>query len=152
MLPEIGGEQSRRRNTRQRRLLLALAGLVVLGGAVVGGAVVGGIALDRLVLDDGSGITDAEHDRLVDACVAKDLDRASCTSWLADIVEVAEAEGVDYARLANYTNAMLQAFDEMEAIENQEDRWREAVDTRMQRTCGEFRDLPSRLCVAFRDI
>jgi hypothetical protein len=129
-----------------KRILVALVVLLALGGAVVGGVV-----LDRLVLVDGSGITDAEHDRLIDACVAKDLDRASCTSWLADIVEVAEAEGVEYARLANYTNAMLQAFDGLEAIEGQGDRWRETVDTRMQRTCADYNALPDRLCVAFRD-
>jgi hypothetical protein len=36
MLSQIGGEQSRRSSAR--RLLLALAGLVVLGGAVIDGA------------------------------------------------------------------------------------------------------------------
>jgi hypothetical protein len=46
-VPEIEGEQSRRRNTRQRRILLALAGLVVLAGAVVGGVVLGRTVLDE---------------------------------------------------------------------------------------------------------
>jgi hypothetical protein len=51
-----------------------------------------------------------------------------------------------------YTNAMLQAFDAMEAIEDQEERWREAVDTRMQGTCDDYNALPDRRCAAFRDI
>jgi hypothetical protein len=62
----------------------------------LGGAVIGGVVLERTLLDDeASGISEHQHDRLIDACVAKDLDRAACTAWLADIVEVAEAESVD---------------------------------------------------------
>jgi hypothetical protein len=129
------------RRSSARRLLLALAALVVLGGAVVGGVV-----LERTVLDDDpAGISDAEHDRLIDACVGatgEDAARAPCTSWLADIVEVAEAEGVDYTRLAEYTNAMLQAFDGLENTA--------AIDARMRQTCDDYNAMPHRLCAAFR--
>jgi hypothetical protein len=140
---ESEGGQSRKRS-RLRGLLLALTALAVLAGAVVGG-----IVLDRLVLDDESaGITDAEHDRLIDACVAKDLDRASCTSWLAGIVEVAEAEGVSYSRLAEYASGMLAAYDGLD--EESDAEWRRRLGVRMQTRCDAYDDMSERLCAEFR--
>jgi hypothetical protein len=101
--------------------------------------------LERTVFDDEpAGISDAEHDRLIDACVGAtggDAARAFCTSWLADIVDVAEAEGVDYTRLA--TSAMLQAVDGLENTA--------AIDDRMRQTCDDYNAMPYRLCVAFRN-
>jgi hypothetical protein len=54
--------------------------------------VVGGVVLDRTVLDDdepeqAAGIGDAEHDRLIDACVAETEDRPFCTAWMAHVVD-----------------------------------------------------------------
>jgi hypothetical protein len=136
------------RRSSARRFLLALVALVVLAAAVLGGVV-----LERTVLDGDnySEISEHQHDRLIDACVAKDLDRAACTAWLADIVEVAEAESVDYTRLPIYTSAMLQAFDGLENVQGQ-NRWQGIVDSRMQRTCDDYNALPYRLYAAFRDI
>ena len=86
----------------KRRLLVALVVLVVLTGAVFGG-----IVLDRTVLDDDepAGISDVEHDRLVDACTAATRameadDPAGCASWIARMIEHGEGEGWDYVRLA----------------------------------------------------
>jgi hypothetical protein len=134
------GEQSRKRS-RRRRLLLTLTALAVLAGAAVGGAV-----LDRTVLDDEpAGITDAEHDRLIDACVAEDLARAGCTSWLAEIVEVAEAEGVGYRTLAETFGVMLGAYytADGEFISSTG-----LVEAEMHREC-ESMDLTDELCEAF---
>jgi hypothetical protein len=90
-----------------RRLLVALVVLVVLAGAVVGG-----IVLDRTVLDDdGTTITEAEHDRLIDMCnrVGDYSAPAACTAWIAVMVERAEKEGMTYVEL---TEAVAQGLEE----------------------------------------
>jgi hypothetical protein len=103
---EIGGEQSRRRNTRQRRLLLALAGLVVLGVAVVGGVV-----LDRTVLDDDqSRYSEREPDRLIQGCTDEEVPYSVCVSWVGGIVEAAEAEELEYVELAAIVSGLIGEF------------------------------------------
>jgi hypothetical protein len=81
---------------------------------VLAGAVVGGVVLDRTVLDDEpAGITDAEHDRLVDACMAQGrvLDEenpATCTRYVAELIEWGEKEGMTYVELAAEVEASME--------------------------------------------
>jgi hypothetical protein len=94
------------RRSSARRLLLALAGLVVLGGAVVGGVV-----LDRTVLDDDeSRYSKREHDRLIRGCADEDLPYSVCVRWVGGIVEAAEAEGLEYVELAAIVSGLVGEF------------------------------------------
>jgi hypothetical protein len=93
-----------------KRLVVTLVAIVVLAGAVVGGVV-----LDRTVLDDNQGITDAEHDRLVDACTtqARAMETENpatiCLAWIARISERADERGVGYAELADELDGWFDA-------------------------------------------
>jgi hypothetical protein len=101
---KIGGEQLRRSSAD--RLLLALAGLVVLGGAVVGG-----VALDRTMLDDDrSRYSEREHDRLIPGCPDEGLRYSFCAWWVGGIVEAAEGEDLEYVKLAAIVSGLVAEF------------------------------------------
>lgn len=101
------------------RLLLVLVAVLVLGGAVVGGVV-----LNRTLLDDdeAAGITEAEHDRLVEACTQEGDAPAACPAYVADLIELAEAEGVGYAELAS------QMDEDFERAEREEQEREQAAE------------------------
>jgi len=73
---------------------LAVVALVVV--AFLGGCVVGG----RDDEDSTDHVTDAEHDRLVDSCVAEVNNPSGCAAWIAGVVEAADEEGLSYVDLS----------------------------------------------------
>lgn len=107
-----------------RRFLVALGVLVALAGAVVGG-----VAVERTLLDedDDDGISEAEHDRLVEACVAEGDRAAACVAYVAELVEWAEGEGIRYGELAGIMDDEFEQAEREEA-ERQQRQDRAAAD------------------------
>lgn len=72
-------------------------------GAAFGGGVVVGIAVagdDSGAPRDAEGITETEHDRLLDACMASTPEPASCPEYVTNIVGGAEDAGCGYTEAA----------------------------------------------------
>lgn len=81
-----------------RRLLICLGVLVALVAAFGLGLTTGRGSVDEPAPE--TGITEAEHDRLVDACVSESNAAAECTSYIAELVDTADDEGLSYAQVA----------------------------------------------------
>ena len=76
-----------------RRTTTAGIGVVSLAMGAAGGYIIA-----QAVDDDGpEGITETEHDRLVDACVAQTDDTPGCVEWIAETVAQANEEDLSYA-------------------------------------------------------
>jgi hypothetical protein len=134
-VPEIEGEQSRR---SRPRLLLTLAGLVVLAGAVVGGVVLGRTALD----DDQSSYSEREHDRLIRGCTDEGLRYSFCARWVG-IVEPAEGEELEYVELASIVSGPVGEF----RSPTGDLRDADVMYERIARYCDE-NDVPKTVCDA----
>jgi hypothetical protein len=140
---EVEGGQSRIR-TRRRGLLLALVGLVVLAAAVLGGVV-----LDRTVLETGSGITEAQHDRLIHQCEVGERRRyedtrapEACTPYVDALVAWDEHEAMSYRELSAEVNASLEDAIECDDEGGDEDDFREYTDRlRARRRLADLADL-----------
>lgn len=78
-----------------RRFLFVLGVLAVLA-AVAGGGMVLGMAVEG----EPEGMTEAEHDRLVDACVTQTDNGPGCTAWAGALVEAADRDGMSYVEVA----------------------------------------------------
>jgi hypothetical protein len=112
-----------------RLAVKSLGGVLVLAAATIGGVAVG-----RLVLDKDETISDAEHDRLVDACSAATDDPVQCVAWIAELIE--ERPDASYSDLAAY---MLERQVEEEERAAEDEERAEAADRARQET--QLRDL-----------
>jgi hypothetical protein len=83
-----------------KRVLL-IGALVVVVGAVFGGGFLLGTATDDDTEKDAAGITEAEHDRLLDACMASTSKPAACPGWVSGIVDAANERGCGYGEAAD---------------------------------------------------
>lgn len=88
-----------------RRILIATAVAVGLSAFVAAA-----FTIANLLAADGSRITDAEHDRLLDSCLAEmpDGHKASCPGIVNRLVELAEQEGCGYAEAASFLGAAFE--------------------------------------------
>ena len=101
-----------------RRALLLFGALVVLAAAA-GGGVVLGMAIEDDEHDDG--ITDAEHDRLLDVCIYEWDAPADCAEFVAAVVDEAVAAGCGCREAAGRVAALA---DRPEfAVEEAHERW-----------------------------
>jgi hypothetical protein len=105
--------------------------VLVLAGAVGGGVAIG------MALDDepaAESITEAEHDRLVDACVAETDDHPLCVDWVAGVVEQANADGVGYVEL---TEMLAEEYeqDRREADARESERLRQEREGMLRWIC-----------------
>jgi len=97
-----------------RTLAKVAAGMLLFGaGAGVG------YGVGQLVEPSNKGINDAEHDRLVDACVvSSDGDGAGCAAWVADLVDFVEGKGCGYGQAAQLLDiGMTHPDEESEALD-----------------------------------
>jgi hypothetical protein len=86
------------------------------GLALVAVGAAGGYTAAVVTVHDAEGMTDAEHDRLVDACVA-DYDTATidCVAWVSDAVAAADRNGQTYEDVARTMADQLAADQQAQA-------------------------------------
>lgn len=106
---------------------------VIAGVALFAAAGAGGFAVAQVLDDEAEGISDAEHDRLVDACVAQTDDTPGCVEWIAETVARANEQDVSYAELSSLVAEEL-------AEQQSEDEQR-AADAQARRDAARLREM-----------
>lgn len=114
-----------------RRTVAVGAGVALLA---VGAA--GGYGVAWLADDEPAGITEAEHGRLVEACVAETDDRPGCVEWIAESVAWADERGMSYSELSGVV-----ADDLVEVQREADDRAADEDAARSERRAREVCDL-----------
>jgi hypothetical protein len=99
---------------------------------VAGATFAGGVAVGRSTDRNSRGITEAEHDRLVDACVAETDDGPGCVSWVADLVVYAEERGLSYDQVSGLVVDELAPRPDAQA---QRDAEAQELDRRVREMC-----------------
>jgi hypothetical protein len=103
-LAEVAREEpvGRPRGAWRRRLVVG-----VVAAALLGASFVGGMATGRVTDDDSvEGITESEHDRLLDTCIAETDEAGGCATVMADAIEMADADGWSYSRLTEWLDCV----------------------------------------------
>jgi hypothetical protein len=88
-----------------RRAAIVLAGVTLLVGVFAAGMVVGrATGSEDEPAEEPVGISDTEHDRLVNACVDEQIPAGECTTWIAERVQIANTDELSYEELAEEIN------------------------------------------------